>query len=101
MLAIIKETLLKMKLIEQCCSGGDPNWVEIANFCTVLIGGAFALWQWWRSCRVSRAEHLNEILEKYDVKTMTDLFIVLSTILHMVAGIPRCSTLAAYDSIIN
>ena len=65
---------MKMKLIEQCCSGGDPNWVEIATFCTVLIGGAFALWQWWRSCRVSRAEHLNEILEKYDVKTMTDLF---------------------------
>lgn len=62
-----------VKFIGQYCSGA-ANWVEIATFCTVLIGGAFALWQWWRSCRVSRAEHLNEILEKYDIKTMTDLF---------------------------
>lgn len=56
------------------CWCGDPSWVEIATFCTVLIGGAFALWQWLRTCCVSRAEHLNAILERYESKGKTDLF---------------------------
>ena len=62
-----------IRLIERYC-GGQANWVEISTFCAVLIGGAFALWQWWRSCCVSRAEHLNAILERYGGKRMTDLF---------------------------
>ena len=56
-----------------CCHGG-PNWVEIATFGMVLIGGVFALWQWLRTCCVSRAEHLNAILKRYGSKKMTDLF---------------------------
>lgn len=56
------------------CSCGDTNWVEIATFCSVLIGGMFAWWQWWRSCRVSRADHLNTILVRYRDKKMTDVF---------------------------
>ena len=56
------------------CLCGEANWVEIATFFTVLIGGAFAWWQWWKSCRVSRAEHLNAILERYRDKKMTDMF---------------------------
>lgn len=56
------------------CLCGEANWVEIATFFTVLIGGAFAWWQWWKSCRVSRAEHLDAILERYGSKRMTDLF---------------------------
>ena len=50
------------------------NPTEVATFCFTIIGGAFALWQWWRSCRVSRAEHLNAILERYRDKKMTDMF---------------------------
>ncbi len=60
-------------MINQCCCG-DANWVEIATFCSVVIGGAFAWWQWRQSCRVSRAEHLNTILKRYHDKKMTDLF---------------------------
>ena len=56
------------------CTCGDFNWVELATFFTVLIGGAFALWHWIRLCCVSRAEHLNAILERYGSKMMADLF---------------------------
>lgn len=56
------------------CDCGGANWVEIATFCSVVIGGAFAWWQWRQACRVSRAEHLNTILERYHDKKMTDLF---------------------------
>ena len=59
--------------VMQCCCG-DASWVEIATFCTILIGGVFALWQWLRTCRVSRAEHLNAILERYESNGKTDLF---------------------------
>lgn len=62
-----------IKFIGQYC-GGEANWVEIATFFTVLVGGVFALWQWLRTCRVSRAEHLNDILERYGDKGMTDFF---------------------------
>ena len=55
-------------------SCGGANWVEIATLCTVLIGGAFAWWQWRQNCHVSHAEHLNDILERYGSKRMTDLF---------------------------
>ena len=56
------------------CGFYGANWVEIATFCSVVIGGAFAWWQWRRSCRVSRAEHLNAIFARYSDKKMTTLF---------------------------
>lgn len=57
---------------QQFCAGSTP--IEVAAFCFAIIGSAFAFWQWWRSCRVSRAEHLNAILERYSDKKMTDMF---------------------------
>ena len=56
------------------CDCGSANWVEIATFCCVVIGGLFAWWQWMRSCRVTRAEHLNTVLERYDKKAAPSLF---------------------------
>lgn len=56
------------------CGCASANWVEIATFFTVLIGGVFAWWQWRQACRVSHAEHLNAIMERYGSKRMTDLF---------------------------
>jgi len=50
------------------------NWSDVITLFSVIIGGLFALWQWWRTCRVSRAEHLNAILERYRDKKMTDMF---------------------------
>ena len=50
------------------------NWSEVVTLFSVIVGGLFALWQCWRSCRVSRTEHLNAILERYRDKKMTDMF---------------------------
>ncbi len=58
--------------IQNFCKGSTP--VEIATLCFAIIGGTFAWWQWRRSCRVSRAEHLNAILERYSDKGMINLF---------------------------
>lgn len=58
--------------IHFCCGG--PNWVEIATLICLAFGGLFAWWQWRKACRVSRAEHLNEILTRYDMASTTNMF---------------------------
>ena len=50
------------------------NWADVVTLFGALIGGLFALWQWRRACRVSRAEHLNAVLGRYDTQKMTNLF---------------------------
>ena len=59
-------------LVQDFCKGSTP--IDVVTLCLVIIGGVFAWWQWRMACRVSRAEHLNDILERYGDKGVTNLF---------------------------
>jgi len=40
------------------------NWLTLISLIFIALGGGFALWQFYKSTRIKRAEFLNQILEK-------------------------------------
>lgn len=56
------------------CQLGGPNWCEIMTLAFGVIAGAFALWQWYRHCRVTGAEHLATVLQRFNETIISETF---------------------------